>query len=236
MLTMYRRCLLLSTIFFSMVVAPTPSEEFSSTVDFINRWGASTVKNTLVKHDVTIHGASTVKDSKINGNVTLNGASTIKNSPVNGHTKIRGATSFKETVLNTLDLSGAGDFIKTTVNGIVDIYGAVTARYSNFKNTFSITGALTAWNSHFTQIFLSATKTKLNNCTVQTIEINTQANSWKLEIFGLCLYEKKYESYLILNDCIVEGDIIFNGPAGTVVVDTKTVIKGNVVNGTVVCK
>lgn len=196
-----------------------PQKKFTTVVESIKKYGAMHIADTLVKKDLTIYGSAHIDNSK------------IKNI-----TSIYGSAHISTTTLNMLDLHGSGNFNQITVKGAANIHGGLHVSNSEFKAKLSIFGAMTANDTTFPDLFISAKQTTLNNCKAQTIEIDADANTWRISLFGFCLYEKKYPSCLELNKSIIEGDIIFKGSEGKVIVDSSTVIKGKVINGVIVKK
>jgi hypothetical protein len=181
------------------------------------------------------YGASYINNVTVNKNVTVYGATHIDNAEVKGNTAINGAAHITDALLNTLTLHGAGNFTRVMVSGHATVHGALDVKDAVFSDTLTLAGSLRASSTQFNHAAIKARDVYLDHCTAQSLEIDSRGNNSSFSFFGFGI-KKDYPARLVLKSTMVDGDVTFLGKEGTVELDSKSAIKGRVINGVVIKK
>jgi hypothetical protein len=149
-------------------------------------------------------------DTVLSGNTTLHNAS-YNNLTINGTTNLDTITVANLTVNGLLNIKNSTIHV-LTANGKVDLFD------TTIKSYCTINGLLTANHSTFHSINLASRKAFFYDSKTKTITVQ------KSEGYGIPTIE-------LHNNSTVDGDIIFKGENGKVIVTTGSQVRGNVIGG-----
>lgn len=131
----------------------------------------------------------------------------IYNASVSGFTNVDGNIRIEHSTLAELTSSGPIKIENSTINGLATITGILLAKNSNFNDTLTI----------------MAPYSYLENCVAENVIVRRS-------------FPLKQQTLYILKNSQINGLITFDGVKGVVVVDKRSAIHGEVMNGVIVEK
>lgn len=172
-------------------------------------------------------GSTCLKDVVIQGSAAVSGSSDFQNVSVAGSVKNSGQTRFENVVVqDSLKCSGSlkakgGSLGELIASGSVSLVDLVIYGHTR------VSGALKAKNTKFEGIESSACKSSFTDCSIQSIHMdvrNTECG-WMLG--------DTVKPTIELVDTTVQGDIIFEGKKGEVILVNDAVVEGKIVNASI---
>ncbi|MDP3889255.1 MAG: hypothetical protein Q8Q25_01775 [bacterium] len=148
----------------------------------------------------------------INGNATFNNRS-MKSVLVNGKATLKNVT-----ISDTLSVNGALQASYSTI-GTLHTNGNAYLSKTIVQGLSSISGFLQADQSTFDEISISTRNMILVNCTTKTITVKKQMPS--------------LEQIVDLSNTTVNGDILFEGNQGKVILRGISKVTGNITGATI---
>ncbi len=177
----------------------------------VTKEGIKRISHQKLPENVTLYGRVQLSDVSIAKNFTCYGFAEVAHATVVGVTTMYGPMNANRCTFTDMDIRCA--------NEMLDEPGTVNLSHSSARKLF-INGKLMTESSTIKSVTTFSHELEFSNSHVGDI---TMMNG---------LHGKKKKAVIILNNTIVEGSIQFSQKGGTVICKGTSVVKGEIIGGT----
>jgi hypothetical protein len=171
--------------------------------------------------NLTVCGKATLKSVTISEKMTVNGYASVADSKIN-HASIRGKLDLgKTTASDKISVSGSTNISNSTLKSF-SVFGKIFLKESTVSEPSDIRGSIISERSTLDKVTINAsdpeTKISFFKSTTKTLTIiskNTDADEYLVE----------------LDDTTVDGDIVFEGKKGQVILKGNAKVTGKIIGG-----
>lgn len=177
----------------------------------VTKEGIKKIFHKKLSDNVTLYGRVQLNDVDIQKNFTCYGFAEVTNATVNGVTTMYGPMNALRSSFTDMDIRCS--------NEILDEPGTVNLVHTSVRKLF-LNGKLTTESSTIKALTTFFHELELSNSHIGDITMMNGS------------HVKKKKAVIILNNTIVEGSIQFSQKGGMVICKGTSVVKGEIINGT----
>jgi len=178
--------------------------------------GRKTITDQTITKQIVIVGSLSVTHSKLQA-LTVNGTVNLTDVTIAKKLTVNGSVSAEKSTIQKLTANGTVHLGHSTITRLSKINGRLYAHHAIFKDLSTINGRLDANHATFDRIKINAKIINLTDSKTKKITV-VKPN-------------KPVQQVITLHNTSVDGDIVFKGGNGKVILRGTSKVAGNIIGG-----